>query len=181
MKVLNVYIPFIYTFYIQLTYITSENIYNPTTKQLSLSIHEASINIYKTIPFLTLIEVEPVKINQYNMPAITMSLGTPPQTFEFLLTTFSSKLYISEHNDGFNCNASSTCIDQQTIINLAFISSTSKGKLLKDTLHLGTTQLPNFNFIQIIDDTVEYIYKGMIGFDYLSKGSDRDIKNTLDY
>jgi hypothetical protein len=181
MKVLHVYIPFIYTFYILLTYITSENIYNPTTKQLSLSIHEASLNIYKTIPFLTLIEVEPVKINQYNMPAITMSLGTPPQTFEFLLTTFSSKLYISEHDDGFNCNASSTCIDQQTIINLAFISSTSKGKLLKDTLHLGTTQLPNFNFIQIIDDTVEYIYKGMIGFDYLSKGSDRDIKNTLDY
>ena len=180
MKVTNVLITFIYAFYIQLTYISSENIYNPTTKQLSLDIHEASINLYYTIPFLSLIEVEPVKINQYNMPAITMSLGTPPQTFEFLLTTFSYKLYITKE-DGFNCNDSSTCIDQETTITLAFVSENSKGKLLKDTLHLGTIQLKNFNFIQITDDTVEYIYKGMIGFDYLSKGSDRDIKNTLDY
>ena len=180
MKVTNVLITFIYAFYIQLTYISSENIYNPTTNQLSLDIHEASINLYYTIPFLSLIEVEPVKINQYNMPAITMSLGTPPQTFEFLLTTFSSKLYITKE-DGFNCNDSSTCIDQETTITLAFVSENSKGKLLKDTLHLGTIQLKNFNFIQITDDTVEYIYKGMIGFDYLSKGSDRDIKNTLDY
>ena len=180
MKVTNVLITFIYAFYLQLTYISSENIYNPTTNQLSLDIHEASINLYYTIPFLSLIEVEPVKINQYNMPAITMSLGTPPQTFEFLLTTFSSKLYITKE-DGFNCNDSSTCIDQETTITLAFVSENSKGKLLKDTLHLGTIQLKNFNFIQITDDTVEYIYKGMIGFDYLSKGSDRDIKNTLDY
>ena len=150
-----------------------------TNSSLSLPIHYVT-NPQQNIPFLSFVQIFPLKINQYRMPAITMSIGTPPQSFEFLITTYSSKMYIPKHN-GFDCEASSTCEDSGKEIPLRFIGEKTKGRLVKDIVTVEQVTVNKFNFVNIIDDDITYIYKGMIGFDYLCLNEDRDIQNPVRY
>lgn len=144
---------------------------------ISLPIHYAE---GKRLPFLSFVQIFPLKMNDYKMPAVTMSLGTPPQTFEFLLTTYSSKVYISK-KDGFDCSQSLTCEDLNKKIPLRFISDQTYGALTTDNIKIGSVTIKGFKFVYIIDEEIEYIYKGMLGLDYLSKNVDRDITSLVSY
>lgn len=115
------------------------------------------------------------------LPAITLSLGEPPQTFEFLITTFSSKTYVISKDNGYNCSLSSTCKDKGTEISLKFIGNDVKGQLMSDVLRFNKIKISNFHFVLISKGTYGYIYKGMIGLDYLARENDRDIKNPIPY
>ena len=144
---------------------------------ISLPIHYSE---GKRLPFLSFVQVFPLKMNEYKMPAVTMSLGTPPQTFEFLITTYSSKVYISK-KDGFDCSQSLTCEDLKMKILLRFISENTYGVLTTDHIKIGSVTVRGFKFVYIIDEDLQYIYKGMLGLDYLNKNSDRDISSPVSY
>lgn len=124
--------------------------------------------------FIKSVEFE-VFTNNYGVPSIVLALGTPPQQFNFYISTILFKLYIIQKskaiNNAYDSKSSSTfqCLNYETI-RLANFGSNIKGIKGKDTLTLfSNLKINSFPFMLITEGQPGYYYNGTIGFPYQEK------------
>ena len=117
--------------------------------------------------------------NQNGVPSLVLALGTPPQQFNFYISTILSKLYIIQKNkevkNAYDSKSSSTfqCSNYETI-RLPYFGSNIKGIEEKDTLTLfSNLKLNSFPFMLITEGYPGYYYNGTIGLPYQEK-EDKD-------
>lgn len=119
------------------------------------------------------------------MPGIKMFLGTPPREFDFMLNTFSSKIYIIGGKEGYDESESSTSKATDLILDLNFISSDTKGQVIYDTVTVINNNIimRDFPIVKILgeDGDIDYVYQGMLGFDFLEPNSVRDINAPMHF
>ena len=117
--------------------------------------------------------------NQNGVPSLVLALGTPPQQFNFYISTILSKLYIIQKNkevkNAYDSKSSSTfqCSNYETI-RLPYFGSNIKGIEGKDTLTLfSNLKINSFPFMLITEGHPGYYYNGTIGLPYQEK-EDKD-------
>ena len=129
----------------------------------------------------------PISLDKFKNPKITLSVGTPPQTFKFLLTTYSSKIYLLKSldpldNKSFKSELSSTYIQENITIPLNFLGEGTEGDFAYETIHFNLLQLKRFHFVEIINHKdYDFRVRGILGLDYLAKASDRDNKSPFTF
>ena len=117
--------------------------------------------------------------NQNGVPSLVLALGTPPQQFNFYISTILSKLYIIQKNkevkNAYDSKSSSTfqCSNYETI-RLPYFGFNIKGIEGKDTLTLfSNLKINSFPFMLITEGHPGYYYNGTIGLPYQEK-EDKD-------
>ena len=115
-------------------------------------------------------------INEYGVPSIQLSLGTPPRKYKFFISTIISRLYIAESEDGYIPSLSSTFEnDEGGLIELPDLGRDVKGKKVRDTLSFNNNyQMTKFPFVLLKKGDVNYYYKGSLGLEYQSVTDEDD-------
>ena len=124
----------------------------------------------------------PLVVSTYGVPGIRLSLGNPPQSFEFYVSTILHKTYIisyDSYKEGFHIKNSTTFnYVSDTPVAFPSISENAEGIISKDTLTLDTLKLDNFDFILMTKGNFGFHYIGSIGFEYKPENED-DYKYSL--
>lgn len=115
----------------------------------------------------------PLISNIYGMPGISLSLGSPPQTFDFYISTILHKTYITSKNNyeiGFSPNNSISYFSNNELQKLPFISNKAKGISSQDSLLIhtkyGSAIVPNFNFFLLTEGDYGFHYIGSFGLEH---------------
>lgn len=120
----------------------------------------------------------PLELNEFGIPHIELSIGTPKQTIKVFLSTVLPKLYIASSKDkeiGFNDEASITLENNSTErIIFPSIGNGCSGKKVKDTLSINSNILSNYPFIMIDQGDVSYYYRASLGFEYQSVNEEEE-------
>lgn len=117
-----------------------------------------------------------LQTNDFWVPSIELSLGTPPRKYRFFLSTLTPRIYIAESEEGYNPSLSSTFEEEEGgIMTLPKIGRDVIGKKVRDTLSFNNNyQITNFPFVLLKAGDVRYYYKGSLGLEYQSATDEDD-------